>query len=183
MCDKCSTGGRKASSNRGCELTDLPEALPTQVQLRPVDLAQPEERARSLWSQLLPALLVVMTLTGAFYPAVDVAAGEKERGTMETLLICPASRTEIVVGKFFTVMLFSVCTALLNLVSMGFTGKYIASIRAGGAMSNAGVHPCTAARFDGVGHGSAASAGGPVQCDCASLSRRSHAAARKGSTI
>lgn len=120
-------------------MADLPEALPTQVQLRSVDLAQAEERARSLWSQLFPALLVVMTLTGAFYPAVDVAAGEKERGTMETLLICPASRTEIVVGKFFTVMLFSVCTALLNLVSMGFTGKYIASFTMAGAMSKASV--------------------------------------------
>jgi sodium transport system permease protein len=120
-------------------MADLPETLPNQVELRSIDLARAEERAQSLWSQLFPALLVVMTLTGAFYPAVDVAAGEKERGTMETLLICPASRTEIVVGKFFTVMLFSVCTALLNLVSMGFTGKYIASFTMGGAMSKAAV--------------------------------------------
>ena len=35
---------------------------------------------------------IVMAVTGDFYPAVDVAAGEKERGTMETLLICPAQR-------------------------------------------------------------------------------------------
>ena len=48
-----------------------------------------------------------MALTGAFYPAVDLCAGEKERGTMETLLISPASRPEIVLGKFFTVMLAS----------------------------------------------------------------------------
>ena len=50
----------------------------------------------------------MMSLTGAFYPAIDLCAGEKERGTMETLLISPASRTEIVLGKFLTVMLASV---------------------------------------------------------------------------
>ncbi len=64
-----------------------------------------------------------MALTGAFYPAVDLCAGEKERGTMETLLISPAKRSEIVLGKFFTVMLASILTAVLNLVSMGLTGS------------------------------------------------------------
>lgn len=112
-------------------MANLPETLPSQVDARPVDLAGPEERAASLWSKVFPVLLVLMTVTGAFYPAVDLAAGEKERGTMETLLISPASRAEIVLGKFFTVMLFSVCTALLNLASMGVTGKYASSF--GGA--------------------------------------------------
>ena len=68
----------------------------------------------------------MMSLTGAFYPAIDLCAGEKERGTMETLLISPASRTELVLGKFLTVMLASVTTALLNLVSMGLTGIRLA---------------------------------------------------------
>ena len=69
----------------------------------------------------------MMSLTGAFYPAIDLCAGEKERGTMETLLISPASRSEIVLGKFLTVMLASVMTALLNLVSMGLTGLQLAA--------------------------------------------------------
>ncbi len=86
------------------------------------DVATPSEVGGSVWSRLFPFLLVIMALTGAFYPAVDLCAGEKERGTMETLLISPASRSEIVMGKFLTVMLASVMTALLNLVSMGLTG-------------------------------------------------------------
>ena len=45
---------------------------------------------------------------------------------METLLISPASRAEIVLGKFFTVMLASILTALLNLVSMALTGLQLA---------------------------------------------------------
>ncbi|MBM4075687.1 MAG: CPBP family intramembrane metalloprotease, partial [Planctomycetes bacterium] len=76
-------------------------------------------------------LLIMMTLTGAFYPAIDLGAGEKERGTMETLLICPATRTEIVLGKYLTVLMFSATTALLNLCSLGMTGRYMASLAAG----------------------------------------------------
>jgi sodium transport system permease protein len=98
------------------------------VQPVAVDVASREESGGSVWSRLFPFLLVMMALTGAFYPAVDLCAGEKERGTMETLLISPASRTEIVIGKFLTVVLASVMTALLNLASMGLTGVQLAHL-------------------------------------------------------
>jgi sodium transport system permease protein len=83
-----------------------------------------EQAARRLVETLIrvfPFLLVMWALTGALYPAVDLCAGEKERGTMETLLISPASREEIVYGKFLTIWVFSGSTALLNLLSMGAT--------------------------------------------------------------
>ncbi len=83
--------------------------------------AMKEGRAERMWVRLIPFLVVMMSLTGALYPAIDVCAGEKERGTMETLLISPASRAEIVCGKFLTVWAFSAATALLNLASIGFT--------------------------------------------------------------
>ncbi len=117
---------------------DLPQTIVDPVNTTTVDVAQDEEISANLWSKLFPALLVIMAVTGAFYPAVDVAAGEKERGTMETLLICPATRSEIVIGKFLTVMAFSVCTALLNLISMGLTGKYMASIVGSRSLSQIG---------------------------------------------
>lgn len=90
------------------------------------DVATREEASGSLWGKLFPFLLVMMSLTGAFYPAVDICAGEKERGTMETLLISPATRGEIVVGKFLTVLVFSMGTALLNLAGMAITGLQLA---------------------------------------------------------
>jgi sodium transport system permease protein len=71
--------------------------------------------------RIFPFILVLWSLAGALYPAVDLCAGEKERGTMETLLISPASREEIVWGKFLTIWVFSAVTALLNLLSIGFT--------------------------------------------------------------
>ena len=107
------------------------------VMLKSVDVALDEQISAGIWSKLFPALLIIMSVTGAFYPAIDLVAGEKERGTMETLLICPATRVEIVLGKFFTVMLFSCATALLNLGSMGLTGKHIAGMVPSGALSQA----------------------------------------------
>lgn len=97
-----------------------------------VELARGEEVAANVWSKLFPAMIVIMALTGAFYPAIDLGAGEKERGTMETLLISPARRVELVFGKFLTILMFSIGTALMNLASMGFTGQHMASAMGAG---------------------------------------------------
>lgn len=116
----------------------LPESLPKPINPDQIDLAQETQLAANVWSKMFPALLIMMTVTGAFYPAIDLGAGEKERGTMETLLISPATRTEIVTGKFLTVLVFSLGTALLNLTSIGFTGKHMLSVAGGGALSKLG---------------------------------------------
>jgi len=98
----------------------------TDAFLKPVRLTA-ENRAPeaqvllSLAGGMLVFLAVIMALTGAFYPAVDTCAGEKERGTIETLLVSPASRTEIVVGKYGLVLVMSLATAMLNLIAMGLT--------------------------------------------------------------
>lgn len=99
-----------------------PESYVDAVRVEARDVATREESGGNVWARLFPFLLVMMSLTGAFYPAIDICAGEKERGTMETLLISPATRLEIVMGKFLTVMAASIVTALLNLVSMWLTG-------------------------------------------------------------
>jgi len=91
------------------------------------DVAEVGQTKAAMWSKVLPFVLLLWALTGAFYPAVDLCAGEKERGTLETLLSSPAERIEIVCGKLLTVMLFSIATAVLNLVSMGITGTMLVS--------------------------------------------------------
>jgi sodium transport system permease protein len=101
--------------------------LANQSAVETQDIATPEEVSGGLlWGKLFPFLLVTMSLTGAFYPAVDLCAGEKERGTIETLLISPAARSEIVLGKYFTIWIFSIGTAVLNLLSMAATGWVVA---------------------------------------------------------
>jgi sodium transport system permease protein len=99
------------------------------------NLATQEQRQGDVIGRMLGYFLIIMTLMGAFYPAVDLTAGEKERGTLETLLVSPASRAEIVYGKFFTVLVVAMITALLNLLSIGGTLLYVAHFVSRGAAS------------------------------------------------
>lgn len=108
------------------EQSHVPVAAASPFEVEHVDVAQPARRRAAMWSKILPFILMIWALTGAFYPAVDLCAGEKERGTLETLLTSPAARSEIVCGKLLTVMTFSMATAVLNLVSMTATGSFIA---------------------------------------------------------
>jgi sodium transport system permease protein len=105
----------------------VPANIARPFELAPRDVADRQQQQALLWSKVLPFVLFIWALTGAFYPAVDLCAGEKERGTLETLLSSPALRSEIVWGKLLTVMTFSGATALLNLASLGFTARYVIS--------------------------------------------------------
>jgi sodium transport system permease protein len=95
----------------------------------PVRVADPEDAkppARRIIDELrdglaraFPFVLFMWVLTGAIQPAIDMGAGEKERGTMETLLISPASRAEIVLGKFLAVSIFASVAGIWNLLFFG----------------------------------------------------------------
>jgi len=84
-------------------------------------VARAEELGGYTLGRFLPMLLIIMTLLGTFYPAIDMAAGEKERGTLETLLTAPVPPRQIVIGKFLAVALIGVVAAALNLASMLLT--------------------------------------------------------------
>jgi len=98
----------------------------TPLQSETTDIAEKSQfQGASFWSKLFPIMLLLWALTGAFYPAVDLCAGEKERGTLETLLCSPASRTNIVVSKLLTVICFSVLSSVLNIVCLGVSAYFI----------------------------------------------------------
>ncbi len=99
--------------------------------IKDVDVSVEMSRRTAFWSKVLPFIVFIWALTGAFYPAVDLCAGEKERGTLETLLSSPAERSEIVMGKLLTIMGFSSATSLLNLVSMAVTGTAVIMLKPG----------------------------------------------------
>ena len=102
------------------------------------DLASSEQSAGSILGMILPFLLVLSLLMGTMYPAIDVTAGEKERGTLETLLTLPVSNREIIFSKFFTVAIIGIISALLNIVSIAFMGIYMIRLM-GDAMESMGI--------------------------------------------
>lgn len=117
---------RGALSQLGVDPANL-NAIIKPVELTRVNTAEQRENMGESMGAILAYALVLLCLSGAMYPAVDMGAGEKERGTLETLLICPISRTSIVLGKFLTVLTTALMTALITVVSLGVWGAIISA--------------------------------------------------------
>lgn len=106
---------------RRLRTVDLPSTFATPLAVADSSVATAEEAGGYALGRFLPLILVMMTLLGTFYPAIDLAAGEKERGTLETLLTAPVPAAEIVAGKFTAVALIGLAAAVANLASMLLT--------------------------------------------------------------
>ena len=76
---------------------------------------------------MIPLVLILMTITGAVYPAIDLTAGERERGTMEILIASPAPRWSLLFAKYVAVVSVALLTAVANLSSM-FTTLYVTGL-------------------------------------------------------
>ncbi|MBI3821624.1 MAG: CPBP family intramembrane metalloprotease [Planctomycetes bacterium] len=75
-------------------------------------------------SALVPLVLILMTITGAVYPAIDLTAGERERGTLEILVAAPVPRFELLTAKYLSVVTVAVLNAIVNLVCMTITVRW-----------------------------------------------------------
>ncbi len=110
---------------------DPDELDPVSVEAR--NLAPAEEMGAYVLSMLLPLLLVVMASMGAFYPAVDLTAGERERGTSETTMILPVPRLAIHQGKIIAVCLSALLATALNLLALGLSAGHLLKMVSMGA--------------------------------------------------
>ena len=95
------------------------KAILNPIEVVKVDTADKRENLGEKIGGFLPYLLIPLVLMGATYPAIDLGAGEKERGTLETLLLTPITRTELVLGKFITLLTTSIASTTITVVSMG----------------------------------------------------------------
>ena len=68
---------------------------------------------------MVPYFFIAFCFMGVVYPAIHLGAGEKERGTLETLLLAPIPRHQVVLGKFLAVFCGGIIAVLLNLASLG----------------------------------------------------------------
>lgn len=90
--------------------------------LEKVDVADKRESLGEKIGGIIPYFIFILCLQGAMFPATDLGAGEKERGTLETLLISPIERHKLVLGKFFTIAFAGVTSAMITVASMAIWG-------------------------------------------------------------
>lgn len=111
---------------KAMELVNDSQALrfrgPLPVSVRMVSTATGKKvDAMASLAGILPLILILMTITGAVYPAIDLTAGERERGTMEAMIATPAPRFLLLLSKYVAVVTVAVLTALANLFASWIT--------------------------------------------------------------
>lgn len=109
---------------RRIERLNLDAQLFDAIEIVNFDVATVKERIGETAGRLLPYMFILFCFMGSMYPGIDLGAGEKERGTLETLLSSPATRLEIVLGKFLVISLIGLASAM---ISIG--GLYIAVLQ------------------------------------------------------
>ncbi len=100
------------------------------IKIDRVDVASVQEKLGKLAGGFLPYIFIIFGFMGSLYPGLDLGAGEKERGTLETLLSSPANRRDIVFGKFLVVMLAGIATSLIAMFGMYLAVKQFPDIPA-----------------------------------------------------
>jgi sodium transport system permease protein len=106
----------------------LPPQTLTPVIAAPVNADNAAERASGVFAFLIPMFIMQWILIGGQATAIDATAGEKERGTLEALLVTPISRLEVVVGKLLAVVGFSVMSTVFSMIGLVLTGLIAAVV-------------------------------------------------------
>tara|TARA_B100001146_G_scaffold38485_1_gene32192 strand:+ start:90 stop:1283 length:1194 start_codon:yes stop_codon:yes gene_type:complete len=92
------------------------------------DISTKKETIGKAVGGLIPYMLVIFIFLGAMYPAIDLGAGEKERGSLETLLSSPATKFEITVGKLMVVSLAGMVSGLISVIGISVPFYFIGNI-------------------------------------------------------
>jgi sodium transport system permease protein len=91
------------------------------VKVEKHDVAPPARKSGYLLALFLPYFLAISVVSGAVTTAIDTTAGEKDRGTLETVLVSSAGRTDIVVGKLLAVVATALVSTVASAVGIGIT--------------------------------------------------------------
>jgi sodium transport system permease protein len=103
------------------ELKRLNQKVTTLVEIEDRKAILEDQPTTISFAALMPLILVLMTITGAVYPAIDLTAGERERNTLEALIASPAPRFALLLAKYSAVLTVAMLTALMNLTAMSAT--------------------------------------------------------------
>ena len=121
------SGVREARVEQRVAELDVAPGFLQPLPLTRANTSSPKRMASYMASRLLPFLLIVMSLAGATATAVDITAGERERGTLLTLMSSPVHPNEVAAAKLFTVSVVALVAGLANMVAVGLALGSLAS--------------------------------------------------------
>jgi sodium transport system permease protein len=103
---------------RRFEQLNLDKSIVDAVSIEEHDVTPLKEKIGKTIGGFIPYLFVIFCFMGSMYPAIDLASGEKERGTIETLLTAPVGRFQILLGKFAVVVLTGLLSASVSMLGL-----------------------------------------------------------------
>lgn len=107
------------------EAKDIDPAIMDLIKVDAIDVASSQKKIGSFMGTFLPYIMIMMLVAGAAMVAGDLVAGEKERRTLETLLVSSAGRNELVTGKYLTIITVAMVNVMVNLFSMGLSMQFM----------------------------------------------------------
>ena len=107
---------------------NIDEKLLEPLDIVDVDMSTAKETIGKAVGGFIPYILVMFIFLGAMYPAIDLGAGEKERGSLETLLSSPATKFEITMGKLLVVSLTGLVSGLVSVLGISSSLFFIDNI-------------------------------------------------------
>lgn len=90
------------------------------VEIKIQDVSTVREKLGNTIGGLFPYVIIIFSFMGCMYPAIDLFTNEKERGTLETILVTPANRLEILFGKMSVVALIGLFSSFLSIIGLSF---------------------------------------------------------------
>lgn len=100
----------------------LPDNVLTPILVQRLDASKPQETASGQLAFIIPMFLLQFIMAGSMATAIDSTAGEKERGTLEVLLVSPVRRPEVVVGKLLATTVMALTSAAFGVVGLLLSG-------------------------------------------------------------
>jgi sodium transport system permease protein len=96
----------------------LPADMLNPLAVQHMDVASTKEQLGLLVGGFIPYFFIIFCFLGCVYPTLDLITGEKEKGTIETLLTVPTSRLHILLGKMITISIVGICAAVMTMAGM-----------------------------------------------------------------
>lgn len=97
------------------------------IEIKIQDVSSVREKIGQSIGGMIPYILIIFSFIGCMYPAIDLFTNEKERGTLETILVTPVKRLEILFGKMIVVALTGLISAVLSLIGLSVGLKQFSS--------------------------------------------------------
>ena len=88
-------------------------AIATPIRVEDIEVSSSQQRAATMLN-FIPLFVLLAAFTGGMQIATDTTAGERERGSLESLLVNPVPRESIVIGKWLAAVVFAACSVALT---------------------------------------------------------------------